>query len=194
VENYGAELEMQFEPIAGFVPETVDGLILDLRFAWLQSEFIDFQNQTFLRNQFGDVFPVEEDFTGNRLPNSPRYTLSGAATWRFDLGRWGAITPRYDFAWTDGVYFDANNGQGAFGQDGTGILPENTIGQAAYVIHNARLSYQAPSGNMELSFWCRNFGDRVYKNFAFDASRFTSSIITFVGRPRTIGADLSFSF
>jgi len=194
VENYGAEIELRLEPLAGFIPEMADGLVIDFRFAWLESQFIDFQNQSFLRNAQGNVFPVVEDYTGNRLPNSPEFSVSGAATWRFDFGRWGALTPRYDFTWTDDVYFDPNEGQGAFRQDGRPRLPEDTIGQAAFALHNIRLSYQAPSGNMELSVWCRNLTDEVYKNFAFDASRFSSSVINFLGKPRTIGADLSFSF
>ena len=52
----------------------------------------------------------------------------------------------------------------------------------------------APSGNVELAGWVRNVEDQVYKNFAFDASRFNNIVINFPGEPRTIGFDLSFTF
>jgi iron complex outermembrane receptor protein len=193
-ENYGSEVDMRLEPLAGLVPGAFDGLVMHLRVGWLESQFVDFQNVVFRQAAVGQPFPVTIDFTGNRLPNSPQFTVSGSAQWSFDFGRWGAISPRYDFAWTDDVFFDAAEGRGSPNSDGVSTLPPLTIGQGAFWLHNLRLSYRAPSGNMEVAAWVRNLTDTTYKTFAFDASQFQKVVLNFVGQPRTIGIDISFSF
>jgi hypothetical protein len=57
-----------------------------------------------------------------------------------------------------------------------------------------RLAYRTPTGNLELAGWIRNVEDQVYKNFAFDASRFTGITINFPGEPRTFGMDVVVTF
>ena len=49
--------------------------------------------------------------------------------------------------------------------------PNTAIGQKAYFLHNVRLAYRTPTGNVEVAGWVRNVEDQVYKNFAFDASQ-----------------------
>jgi len=193
-QNYGAELDMQFEPLSGLVASWYEGLVFNLRFGWLESEFIDFQQTLFKRDALGRQIATEVDYTGNRLPNSPRFQLSGSAEWVFDFGRWGQVVPRYDFAWTDETFFDASNGRGSLNADGTARNPDLAVGQPAYVIHNLRLTYRAPSGNMEVAGWVRNLEDTAYKTFAFDASQFQNVLINFVGNPRTVGADITFNW
>lgn len=194
-ENYGAELDARIEPLAGWAPRWADGLVINTRFGWLESEFLDFQNIVDRRAEFvSQPFPVTLDYTGNRLPNSPKYAVSGSAEWTFDLGRWGSIIPRYDFAWTDDVTFDASNGQGSVDRNGNPSLPELAIGQPAFWLHNLRLGYRMPTGNVEVGIWCRNCTDEVYKTYAFDVSQFQKVVINFTGKPRTIGMDLSVTF
>ena len=53
------------------------------------------------------------------------------------------------------------------------FLPENTAGQPAFWLHNVRLAYRVPEGNIEIAGWCRNVTDKVYKAYAFDASTFS---------------------
>ena len=52
------------------------------------------------------------DFTGNSLPNSPRFKISFTGEQTFPLGRYGAHTLRYDGVWTDVTYYDATEGSG----------------------------------------------------------------------------------
>ena len=74
------------------------------------------------------------------------------------------------------------------------FLPQNTIGQKAYWLHNLRLTYRLPGGEAELTAWVRNVTDQVYKTFAFDASQFQDTTVYFVGEPRMWGLTLILNF
>ena len=189
--NYGAEADAVLRPLPG--------TFLQARFSWLESQFIDFvqsqatSEQLGLRNQ---VFVQEIDNSGNRLLNSPQFTVSLTAEQTFPLGRYGSLTARWDGAWTDDVYFDPTEGRGIPNFQGQQILPPNTIGQRAYWLHNLRLGYRTPDGSIELAGWVRNLTDQVYKTFAFDASALevTETTIYFTGEPRTYGMSLTVFF
>jgi outer membrane receptor protein involved in Fe transport len=195
-ENFGVEIEGVLQPLRGWAPRLLDGLRLSANFSWLHGEYIDF---TTFRNVALVGLPaptasIPVDYSGKRLQNAPQYKASGTAEWTFDLGRFGYLIPRYDVNWSDDVFFDPNEGRGSLDPTGTDLLPEYAIGQKAYFLHNVRLAYRTPSGNVELAGWIRNVEDQVYKNFAFDVSRFNNLVINFPGEPRTIGFDLSFTF
>ena len=134
------------------------------------------------------------DYSGNDLANAPRYKVSGTVEWAFDLGRWGSVIPRYDVSWTDDQFFDPTQGRGAVTFTGQQSLPEFAVAQPQLWLHHVRLAYRTPSGNVEIAGWARNVTDEVYKTYVFDASRFSSSVLNFVGEPRTVGADLTITF
>ncbi len=194
-ENYGVEVEGRVAPLRGWVPRFFEDLELSGNFGWLHGEFIDFQ----LRNTLsiaGDTIPITIDFSGDQLLNSPEFKVAGSAIWTFDLGRWGFLIPRYDFNWTDDVFFGLNEGRGTAPADlqGSPKLPEYAVSQKAYWLHNVRLAYRTPTGNVEVAVFVRNLEDEVYKNYAFDASNFSNVVLNFVGTPRTIGVDLIVTF
>jgi len=200
-EVYGAEFDLRAEPLVGWVPQALDQLVLTGRLGWLESQFLDFSNEIF-RSVVLDWGPptvsktvgIQVDYSGNQLINSPRLKASLSAEWTIDLGRWGAWIPRYDFAWSDDVFFDATEGHGSPDEFGNVYLPDYTAGQRAFWLHNARLAYRTPGGNIEVAAWVRNFTDEVYKTFAFDASTFSDVVINYVGEPRTWGVSLSVSW
>jgi outer membrane receptor protein involved in Fe transport len=194
-EVYGAELDFRLEPLAGWAPHVVDGLVLTGRFGWLESQYLDFTDTLFRSISGGgplggrELVPLTYDYTGNQLTNAPRFKASGAVEWPFDLGRWGTLMPRYDFAFTDDIFFDPTEGIGV-----DGLYPEYAIAQPAYWLHNARLTYRLPGGNIEIAGWVRNFTGTVYETFAFDASAAFNAIISLVGEPRTYGGTISISW
>ena len=138
----------------------------------------------------GTVISRELQNSGNPLLNSPRFKVSLTAEQTLPLGRWGSITARYDGTWTDTSYYDATKGRGIPNTENIQFLPEETIGQPAFWLHNLRLSYRLPDDRMEIAGWVRNLTDTPYKTFAFDASTFNNTSIYFVGDPRTIGASV----
>ncbi|HKK53340.1 MAG TPA: TonB-dependent receptor, partial [Myxococcota bacterium] len=194
VENYGADVDLTVRPLEAIVSPRYENLKLNLRFGWLESQFIDFTNRRLFENALGQVIPVTVDFSGNRLPNSPRFSISGSVEWPLDLGRFGEIVPRYDFSFTDDTFFDAEEGRGNVRFTGENVLPEHTIGQRAFILHNLRLTYRPPGGRLEVAGWIRNILDTRYKTFAFDASQFSKVVLNNVGPPRTIGADVKLIF
>ncbi len=196
---YGAELEGSIQPLELLYPATPwSGLTLSARFGWLESEFLDFTNQvarTIATPQPPPIIvPVTIDYTGNRLPNTPKYKLSLTAEWEFDLGRYGWIVPRYDYTWTDDVYFDPSEGRGLPNDAGEIYMPEYAIGQRAYGIHNLRIAYRTANENIELAYWVRNLTDETYKTLAFDASANANIVGNLVGDPRTMGVSFTLRF
>ena len=190
---YGAELEGTLEPL--------ERLVLNARFGWIESRFLDFtrSNVRIVRSQGNPpppprIFEVPIQYTGNRLPNTPRFKLSVNTEYTIELGRYGSLSPRYDFTWTDDVFFDPSEGRGAPNNDAELFLPDYTIGQKAHWLHNARLTYRTPGGNLELSGWVRNFTNETYKSLAFDASAAAGLIGNLLGDPRTYGASVTVSF
>jgi iron complex outermembrane receptor protein len=194
-ENYGAELEVQVTPLIDYVPPTIELLDVVLRLGWLQTEFLDFTDeQTDSDPGTGGRTAIVADFSGNQLINAPRLSFSGTARWDFELGRFGILTPRWDFAWTDFTPFDATGGRGQLDVNGETSKPQGAIGQPAFWIHNVRLSLRSVDGSWEIFSYCRNVADQRYRTFAFDASRFGNVIINFVGDPRTCGGGATVRF
>jgi outer membrane receptor protein involved in Fe transport len=192
---YGAELDIRAEPLVDLVPPALEGLVLTVRGGWLESQFLDFtRTQEYPGASAGDLISRTTDYSGNQLINAPRFKVSGAAEWTLDLGRYGAVIPRYDFAWTSDIYFDPNEGLGNPDAFGNTFLPEYAVGQRRYWLHNVRLSYRVPDGNIEIAGWCRNLTDQVYKTYGFDATSFAKVVINFVGEPRTYGLDFTVRF
>ena len=193
-ENYGAELEVQLTPLIDYVPPEIELLDVLVRLGWLQSEFLDFTDEQTDTNTSGGQTSIVADFSGNQLVNAPRLSFSGTVRWDFELGRFGILTPRWDFAWTDFTPFDATEGRGQLDVNGDTIKPQGTTGQPAYWIHNIRLGLRSEGGGWEIFAYCRNVADQRYKTFAFDASRFGNVIINFVGDPRTCGGGATVRF
>jgi outer membrane receptor protein involved in Fe transport len=111
------------------------------------------------------------------------------------LGQFGSLTLRYDGVWTDKTFYDASGGTGLGNEDGEAFLPDDTIAQKAFWLHNLRATWRPDGqGQFELAAWVRNIENESYKTFAFDGSSFQATTIFFVGDPRTYGASLRVSF
>ena len=190
VEIYGAELSGDFRPF--------DNTQIQARFSWLESTFTELilENTVIIQPPVGPSITKNQDlnYGGNRMVNSPQYKVSLTAQQTFPLGRYGAVTARYDGAWTDTVYFDPTEGRGLENDDQQLFLPENTIGQEAYWLHNLLFIYQPPVGNFTIEAFVRNVTDEVYKSFAFDATVFQQTTIYFTGEPRMFGGTLNVTF
>lgn len=194
--NFGAEAELVLQPLIGIVPEAIEGLKFEIRPGWLKTRFLDFVD-TELRVAGGALIPVEVDFSGNPLPSAPSFQVSGSIDWPFDMGRYGRIIPRWDFAWTDDVAFDPASGEGSVDFQSNTRHPSYTIGQKAYATHNVRIDYRfvdEAGAGFQLAGWCRNVTDVRFKQFSADVSAFQQQILNFVGDPRTCGADISLTW
>jgi outer membrane receptor protein involved in Fe transport len=189
-EVYGAEVDATARPWSG--------LFLNVRFGWIESQFLDFvQLQQEIVNppgRFQVTVNRELQNTGNHLLNSPQFKVSIIAEQTIPMGRWGSIAPRYDGVWTDTTFYDATEGRGIPNQAGVNFLPPRTIAQGPFWLHNLRLSWRPPIGQMELAAWVRNLTNEPYKTFAFDGSTFNNTTIYFVGDQRTYGGSFIINF
>jgi hypothetical protein len=188
-EVYGAEVDAVGRPWGG--------AFVNVRFGWIESQFLDFvqiQQEVVSLGGIQTIINRELQNTGNSLLNSPEFKVSLTAEQTLPLGRWGSFTARYDGVWTDTTYYDATEGRGIPNVENILFLPEDTIAQPSFWLHNFRLAYRPPSGRFEIAGWVRNLTDEVVKTFAFDGSTFNRTSIYFVGDPRTYGATLVVNF
>lgn len=192
--NFGAEVELTLTPLEGFVPEPMDGLRIKLNFGWLETNFIEFTVAEQRPLSVGSV-GVTIDYSGNPLISAPNLQVAATFTWPFDLGRFGTITPQYDFTWTDDVPFDPNKGRGELDISGNSKFSPFLVGNRAFMLHNVRLSW-TPAGDtgMSIAGWCRNLTDERFKDFSVDISAFSGQMLNFVADPRMCGAEARFSW
>jgi len=185
---FGAELEATLEPI--------DHLVIDVRSSWIESEFLDFTNSVArpVPGSSNQIFRQVLDFNGNELPNAPRFKVSGTVRYDLHLGRYGTLIPRYDFTWTDKVFFDQSGGRGAPNVVGELFMPDLAIGQQDFWLHNFRLTWRLANESIEIAGWVRNMTNEVFKTLAFDASGGPGLVGNLVGDPRTFGLTASFKY
>ncbi len=189
VELFGSEVEATVLPW--------EGGQFDVKFAWLEGEFLDYVQTQLRDRQVGfatEQIQTEVDNSGNRLLNAPRYSVTLSAQQAFPLGRFGSLVARWDGTWKDITYFDASEGVGGPNKDQIRILPKGTIAQEAFWIHNLRLAYHTPDESIEVALWVRNVENRSYKSFAADVTAFQKTTLFFVGDPRTYGITTSIRF
>jgi outer membrane receptor protein involved in Fe transport len=189
VELFGSEVEATVHPW--------EGGLLDIRFAWLEGQFLDFVQTQLRDRQIGfavQQIQTEVDRSGNRLLNAPRYSVTLTAQQAVPLGRFGALVARWDGTWKAVTYYDASEGIGAPNRDDIFVLPDDTIAQEAFWLHNLRLAYYTPDESIEVALWARNIENRTYKSFAADITAFQKTTLFFVGQPRTFGVSTSIRF
>jgi iron complex outermembrane receptor protein len=167
----GFEAELELQPI--------EGLNLKGSFAWLDSEFIDFQVKKTI--VFGSKTTPGQlstlDYSGNPLIAAPEWSAAGIAEYEIST-RWGSLIPSYDFSYKSHVYHDPQM--------------REMISQRGYWLHNARLAYRTPDGKLEFAGWVRNFLEQTYKTDIFDLTNEFSSIQEIWGEPRTYGFTISY--
>ena len=124
--------------------------------------------------------------------------MSGSVQYEFPLRArdWnlGYLAPRFSFSWRDDAFFDAAEGRGQR-QD----LPHGTIGQEAYWLLNATLTWRSPDrsgwAGLTVTGWIRNILEEKYRVQSSDATDEPFGfVIDVYGPPRTFGITVSASF
>lgn len=163
---YGIEVESTFDP--------VQSLSLNLSGSWLHARFTDFFNSDQGRPGLG-----LQDVSGNRLPQSPEFTVSGGIEHRIPMGN-GQIVSRAQGFWSSRVYFDEFN------------IPE--ISQPSYAKLDLSLGYQSNHG-FEVTAFVNNVTDKKTLETAYQSTNLTGFPINgFLAPPRTYGLRVRANF
>jgi len=192
VELFGSEIETTIKPW--------EGGVFSAKFAWLEGEFLEFSRSQFVNTPDPEdatqnvVTQADLDSSGNQLLNAPQFTISLSVQQTIPLGRYGSLTPRWDGVWKDDTFFDPTEGKGFPNRDFQEFLPDKTIGQEAFWLHNLLLTYRSPEGTIMVTGWVRNLTNEVFKVFSADVTTFQRTIINFVGEPRTYGLSVAYTF
>jgi iron complex outermembrane receptor protein len=164
---FGIELESTWLPI--------DPLTFQTQFSFLDTNYTDYEGCIDAKDF------SKQDCTGNHLSRAPRFSGSFAATYEFDLARFGSVTPFAQVYASDDVFFRPTN------------EPDDT--QDAYFLLNFRLMWRSDGGRLGLDFFIDNALDKdVATTKIVGSSLLGSPLIDAYDRPRTFGGRASISW
>ncbi len=154
----GAEIELVMRP--------VEALTVHAGLGWLNAKL----EKAVLRG---------EDLSGNRLPDSPKFTGNVSIDWEAMRADRTLFMVQLDGTYAAAQYFEPFN-VARLRQDGYGLF-------------NARLALRSTSDRWEAALWGRNLTDKFYITSAADVSGIGFDY-THRGLPRTYGVELNFNF
>ncbi|WOF42390.1 TonB-dependent receptor [Sphingopyxis indica] len=140
--------------------------------AWLQLD----GSYAYLDAKFTEYAIPGQDYTGNRLPRSPKNKVNVGGQIEAPVGALAAKL-RVDYSWVDDAYFEASN-----------------IPQQLWPAHqnlDARLSLAGPDDQWELSVWGKNLTDELVPTYVTYFAPYRQ-ILTPYAPPRTYGVTLAF--
>lgn len=153
--------------IKGIEVETVvrpfDGFQLDGSYARLDAKFTEY------------TIPGQ-NYTGNRLPRSPKNKFNIGGQYEAAIGDLSAKL-RVDYSWVDDAYFEASN-----------------IPQQLWPSHenlDARLSLGAPDKRWEISLWGKNLTNALVPTYVTYFGPYRQTLTPYAP-PRTYGVTLAF--
>ncbi|RYE04497.1 MAG: TonB-dependent receptor [Sphingomonadales bacterium] len=144
-------------------------------FAYTNARYTDFTTAVVLvPRPTGGNLQLNGDASGNHLIRSPEVTANVSANYTIPVGS-GSVTLNGTAAYNSGFFWNASN----------------RLKQPEYVIANASIAWKVANTPMTVTLWARNLTDKLYGIFAVDT---TAADAIAYGRPRSIGATLSFDF
>jgi len=154
----GVEAEASFVPVAGLSFDASVGY-LDARYTSVDAS-------------------VPGIVAGNRLPLAPKWTTNLAVSYALET-KSGTFTPRIDWSYRGGVYWDAIN--------------TPLIRQGGYDLLNASLGYETPDKHLRFSVGVKNLTNETYLTSAAysDAAGVAEGVYA---RPRQWYVSAGFSF
>ncbi len=94
--SMGLEAELQWVP--------AEGLNIAMSGTLMEAKYDDYRNVPAPANYSGTL-----NYTGNQIPYSPNWKLTGLVSYDFDLGGSGKITPQATLVWSDGFFLTDTN-------------------------------------------------------------------------------------
>jgi iron complex outermembrane receptor protein len=142
--SQGIEVELQAVP--------VPGLNIAMSGTLMEAKYDDYKNTPAPANYTGF-----RDLTGNDVPYSPNFKLTGVISYDFDLGGSGVITPQVTLLWS-GSYFNT---------DFNTVLDK----QDSFAKLDLRLGWRSASDKFSAEVFVNNVTDQITQNRATFGSR-----------------------
>ena len=124
------------------------------------------------------------DLAGNELVSSPESNFSYAIDYGISMGAKWYARFHLNGNYIGDQWFSAYNGL-----DG-----HADIGQDAYSVHNVRVTFVSADERFAFSLWGQNIFDEEYDVFAINLQSGFGYNYFLEGRPRTYGAEITYSF
>jgi iron complex outermembrane receptor protein len=164
----GVELDLEAIPYRG--------LRLRASATWLDAQFGRFTSIDPIYPERGD-----QDLTGSRLPQAPRWQFGVSGEYGFPISSTLEIEARADYKWQSEVYFDLFNNR------------LNT--QGTYGLLNASLSLGTLDESWSLTAFVRNaFDERYVSSSVTSASDTVPARVGQLGAPSMVGVTLTHRF
>jgi len=154
---YGAEAEFSVTP--------VDGLDLSLFGSWLDATYEDFQS-------------AGQDYSGNRLPNAPRTSLTASAKYGW-AAFGGTLAVQADATYRSKVFFDTSNKERLSDEERTFV--------------DARVGWTSPGQSLEFGVWGRNLFDETNISDIIPIEGLGFDLFA-MGQPRTAGVYVRYKY
>lgn len=132
-----------------------------------------------LHAEYGEYFSEGQDFTGNRLPQSPKVTFNAAATYVAPLPSGASIVANADANYSSKVYFDNSNAQ--------------RLSQDSVWIAGAQVSWRSPDQKIEAGAFARNLFDKTYVVSISNIDSLGEDLLS-MNRPRSLGVFLRYHY
>jgi len=132
-----------------------------------------------LHAEFGTYLSEGQDFTGNRLPQSPKVTFNVAANYTQPLKSGASLKGTVDAAYSSKIYFDNSNAE-RLSQDGVWVA-------------GAQASWVSPDSTIEAGVFARNLFDKTYKVSISNIDSLGEDLLT-LNRPRSLGVFLRYHY
>lgn len=151
-----------------------DWLDLGLNFGILDAKF-----KNYLSGAIDPVTGQPRDFSGNRMPGAPKFTLSANAQVTVPAGRFETRW-RAEYNFTGKKFYNNAEDQLVSSGEGYGLL-------------NLRISLVDPDNDWELAFWGKNVTDKAHIVDATDLRGF-GLVPRYFGEGATYGGELRITF
>jgi iron complex outermembrane receptor protein len=160
----GAEFELDASP--------VEHLTTSISLSFLDAKLGQFVS--------GAGTPDAQNFTGNQLPNAPKFNAIFGADYALPLARGDVIELSGSAAYKSHQFFESNNNP--------------LVAQNGYWLIDARLSYTSPNKKWDVAVLGKNLTGQEYLNFANDLTSGLGLIEELVGPPRYVGGELVYRY
>lgn len=132
-----------------------------------------------LNAKFGDYQSEGQDYTDNRLPQSPKVTFNIAGNYTYPLQSGAAIVTSADAAYSSKIYFDNSNAD-RLSQDGVWIA-------------GAQAAWRSPDTSIEAGLFARNIFNKDYVVSISNIDSLGEDLLAY-NRPRSLGIFLRYHY